>query len=297
MELVFIVGIARTGSKIYMSSLNDHTDIDIVNELHFLAPRYVRGDVVRSLNLHSTPLTGSSRVQAAVDRMYSGTLNGTFWEIRNSSTRLQQRITDIDRDTLIELLSSGAGRPEDLFRTLLFEHARVANKRRAGAKFPVDISCVTKLVDWFPDATFLHLVRDPRAVYASMVKREIEHSRDNLRSKLVSRTRRLAYLVLQFKRAARLHRDLQSSDRYMMSRFEDVASSPEGRLRSICSFLDVEYKAEMLNIRKVDSSYASSKAIGIDASAIDQWKAHLSNVERQVIQRSLKAEMRLFGYL
>ena len=80
MEYTFIVGIARTGSKIYMSGLNRFSDIDIVGEMHYLAPWYIRKDAIRALRLEEAPLTTPSRIEEAVDNMYSGAIKGTFWE-------------------------------------------------------------------------------------------------------------------------------------------------------------------------------------------------------------------------
>ena len=44
MDFVFIIGIARTGSKIYKNMLNKYSEINILNELHFLSPKWIRKD-------------------------------------------------------------------------------------------------------------------------------------------------------------------------------------------------------------------------------------------------------------
>ena len=101
MEHVFIVGIARTGSRIYMSTLNDHSDIDIITEVHYLAPRYIRKDAVTALKLNSRPLESAERVKEALKTMYSGELVGDFWKKTSPTTALQQRLVDLSPDALL----------------------------------------------------------------------------------------------------------------------------------------------------------------------------------------------------
>ena len=43
----FIVGMPRTGSKIYKNLINDNTDINISAEIFFLTPPWIREDVAR----------------------------------------------------------------------------------------------------------------------------------------------------------------------------------------------------------------------------------------------------------
>jgi hypothetical protein len=296
MTYVFIIGIARTGSKIYMSALNQFSDIDIVNEMHYLAPWYVRKDATRSLRLRSEPLTSPARVERAVELMFSGKLQGTFWNKREQTSAFQQRLIDIPRDYIVDRLNECPGTADSVFRVLLQAHARVAGKSRAGAKFPVDISCVHRLVEWFPNEKYVHLIRDPRAIYGSMVVREANSSANQTSRRIRAAFRRLPYLILQYRRAARVHAALARSSNYYLSRFEDVATNPVASLRRLCEFLSVEYDCDMPNVRKVDSSYGIDGRIGIDGEAANRWQQHLNFIEKYIITKALRHEMATFGY-
>jgi hypothetical protein len=296
MDFVFIVGVARTGSKIYMSIVNRFSDIDVVGEMHFLAPWYVRNDAVRTLGLERNPPFRDGDAERIVEAMYSGRLNGEFWKQSGPSQTLRNRLADLDRDRLVRAMAHWNRRPEGLLRILLTEHARVAGKRRAGAKFPVDIARVGTLADWFPESKLVHLIRDPRAIYTSMATRDLPGARKPGAPRLIAAARRLPYIAFQYRRAARVHRRWYRSPRYHLSRFEDLVGNPGTFLPRLCGFLDIAYSPEMTSIQRVDSSYPGENRTGIDRSAIVEWRRHILPFEKVWVETVLAREMGLFGY-
>jgi len=296
MEYVFIVGLPRTGSKIYMSIINDFSDIDIVREMHYLAPRFIRKSAVSSLRLEQQPLSNPERVERAIERMYNGRLSGAFWDKRSTENGVQLRLVDIEKNVLQESLLSSSGTPRDVFRIILEKHAESVGKRRAGAKFPVDIGSVPKILEWCDNAKIIHIVRDPRAIYTSMVMREQPGSEKPGVARGLAASKRLPYIIIQYRKAASLHSKLQYNDNYIISRFEDVTSSPEEGLRRISNFLGFEYTDEMKGASRVDSSYSGANKKGIDSSASTQWQSHILSHERKIIEVILKKEMKMFGY-
>lgn len=289
---VFIVGTARTGSKIYLTTLNRHSDIDLVNELHYLAPRYVRRDFAATVRQRLGRPLGRVGASELVTLMFSGAANGTFWERKPPTGELQQRIGDLDPEVLAARLGPEPATPRQVLRVLLQEHARVAGKARPGAKFPVDIGRVEVLMRWFPDAAFVHLVRDPRAILASMLAREPGSGR----RRAAAVPKRLGYVVLQYRRAAQLHRRWQGTAAYYLSRFEDMVGDPGRSIPALCRFLGLEATPEMFLPPGRDSSFRADSAAGLDATAVAAWRDHLGNAERRTVEVLLRREMALFGY-
>ncbi len=296
MERLFIIGIARTGSKIYMSILNDFSDIDIVNELHYMAPRIVRKDAIHALGLNKRNIAGEARVDDALKAMYAGTMAGDFWTVSGKRTDMTYRVTDIESQTLRKALLETEGTAKDVFRVLVDEHAKVAEKRRSGAKSPVDISCTHRLLEWFPDAKILHLIRDPRAIYTSMTVRDVPGADKPGLRRMYAMARRLPYLVSQVRSAMRLHEELKSSENYYISRFEDLMLRPETSLRGLCDFVGIEYRDEMNQVKRVDSSFARSSGTGFDKTTVDRWKRHILPIEQRLINAILSREIGEFGY-
>ncbi|MCC5958849.1 MAG: sulfotransferase [Rhodobacteraceae bacterium] len=297
MEYVFIVGLPRTGSKIYMSIINDFSDIDIVREMHYLAPRFIRKSAVSSLQLEQQPLNSPERVGRAIERMYDGQLSGAFWEKRSKEDGVQLRLVDIEKNALQEALLNSSGTPRDLFRIILQKHAESVGKKRAGAKFPVDIGCVPRILEWCDNAKIIHIVRDPRAIYTSMVMRERPGSGKPGIPRGLAASKRLPYIIMQYRKAASLHSRFNVNDNYIISRFEDVTEFPEESLRKIAGFLGFKYTDEMKSQNRVDSSYSYLNKKGIDSGAATQWESHILAPERKIIEIILKKEMRMFGYV
>lgn len=289
MQYVFIIGIARTGSKIYKNILNEWSDIHVSNELHFLFPPWIMKDFRTYVDEKIGNLKIDSNIPPLINLMYSGALNGTFWkgEIHNiNREKLEKRILESDRSY------------RSIFKILVEESAKAKNKKIAGAKFPVNIVYVPTLVQWFPNAKFVHIIRDPRAIYVSMVLKDIKNF--NVKSKIVKfiiALGRLIYLIWQFKMAAKIHRKYRNWDNYYLSRFEDIVSEPEIYLRRLCKFLEIEFKEEMLYPPVVDSSYYQKKNKGFDKDALIRWKNHISPITERIITLILKKEMKEFGYI
>lgn len=296
MEYVFIVGIARTGSKIYSTMLNDHSDVDIVSELHYLAPRIVRRDAVTELGLVQSPLTTPEKIDAALDKMYAGTLLGDFWAKTERTEEIQHRIVDIERERLKQALANGNGGPRAVLEAVLTEHAAAAGKRRAGAKSPVDISRVATLLDWFPNSKIIHLIRDPRAIYTSMAVRDVPGADRGGFPRLHAMARRLPYITLQYHQAATLHERYEGSANYLLSRFEDMLTEPEKYMSRICDFLGLDFRPEMLQTKRIDSSYPGKAAQGMDTGAIREWETHIQSFERRYLDFALSRPMQRLGY-
>ena len=157
MEAVFIVGCSRTGSKIYMNFLR-HTPIDMTPELHFINPKWLHHDFIRDTVKRVGSLQNDQNVDILVDLMYSNHFYGSFW-----------KHIDIDRKNLKKRILLSDRSFKDLFKAILEEHAVSKNKDIYGAKFPVHVSKVSRLIEWFPNCRIIHLMRDPRAIFASQL--------------------------------------------------------------------------------------------------------------------------------
>ena len=298
MDFVFIIGLPRTGSKIYATNLNRFSDIDIVSEMHYLAPWYIRLDFVRGLQRRVGRLS-IEKLPDVLNYMYSGANKANFWKDRPNKGSWVKTIGEIKKEELRERLSViDAITPEVLFTTLLEEHARSTGKVRGGAKTPMDISRTQTLMKWFPNALYLHITRDPRAIFASMVKGDLKRARhNNAIQEEAIRWKRFLYLCLQYRRAASVHRKYDGCSNYYLSRFEDVVNDTEMCMKRMCLFLKVEYNPNMLNPPLVDSNFRGTRnGFGMDPQALTDWKRIVTRREEKLIRTVLKREMRILGY-
>ena len=124
----------------------------------------------------------------------------------------------------------------DVIRCLNASYARSRGKTRYGNKTPKHVLHMPEIAELFPEARFVHIVRDGRDVALSYLSKDFGPS--DVRSAAdVWRAR------VERGRAdgARL-----GERRYAELRYEDLLTDPEAELRTICAFLDLPFDDAML---------------------------------------------------
>lgn len=131
----------------------------------------------------------------------------------------------------------------------------------------------------FPDAKYIHLVRDPRDVarssigmgWAGNVYFGVDHWIETERSWL------------------RLREKIRP-DQFYEIKYEDLIRNPEQTLKDVCVFLELDYSDSMLD-------YADhSTYIKPDSSLVYQWKRKLSVKEIQWVESKVNDLMLSLGY-
>jgi len=131
----------------------------------------------------------------------------------------------------------------------------------------------------FPNAKFIHLIRDPRDVarssmgmgWAGNVYYGVDHWVDTEKS----------WKRLQKKIAP---------EQFLELRFEELILSPEIVLQGVCEFIGVPYFDSMLNYAD-NSTYSKP-----DPSLVYQWKKKLSKREIQYVELKAHDLMETLGY-
>ena len=119
------------------------------------------------------------------------------------------------------------------FLSLLRCYAQAQGKRRCGEKTPRHALITEVLFEWYPGASIIHLVRDPRDVVASFLR--LPWADHNVLGN--------AHLWLRLNLAARSSRQ---RPRYLMVHYEQLVTQPKQELRRICTSIGEDYSAIML---------------------------------------------------
>lgn len=125
-----------------------------------------------------------------------------------------------------------------LFSLFHEQHATRRGRRRWADKSLHTEYCADRIFAELPDAKMIQLVRDPRDRHASIMRR------------YEGRTKAVAGTTGRWQASVRTgHRNVRRHpDRYLMVRYEDLATRPEPTLRDICGFLHEEYRPELLSM-------------------------------------------------
>jgi len=271
MKPVFIVGMPRTGSKIYKNIINAHTPINISPEIFFLTPKWIRSDFLRTAKRLVGDMTRDENIAKLSDLIFQGHFFGTYY-----------RSIAGNKDRLTELLRQSNRSPKGLLEALLRFDAEQHMKESIGAKFPVHITRAQTLVDWYPDARFIHINRHPLAIYSSQKRKHLKNSVGALR-RLVTVLSVLAATVTSYRASYKFHLRNRQRPNYIFFQYEDLVSNPDVQVRRLCDFLEVQFVPEMLNPTSKGSSYENSNANGIHAASVDRWQREIGAAERRVV--------------
>lgn len=144
----------------------------------------------------------------------------------------------------------------------------------------------------FPDARFIHIIRDGRAVYQSV--RHLNWGPNN------------AYIGTRFW-ASRLEQSLlvemAEGERCLRVRYEDILRQPAVEIERICAFADLPYSQDMLSGGGVilpEFTRGQHQLVGKppDPSRLEAWRAKLSRREIEDFEAWPKSRQYLqhFGY-
>ncbi|HTR35650.1 MAG TPA: sulfotransferase [Bryobacteraceae bacterium] len=264
---IFIVGAPRSGTTLLRQMLSRHPRIAICGETHFLTTVY---------NERTRRVFGDLRDEANRQRLIDAYL----------ATRRAQRGIRMDFSRLKERLLRDGDSLQSLFAAILKAYAESQGKQRWGEKTPQHARFTELLFEWYPDALLLHVVRDPRDVVASLLRRPAAANSAVLNAR--------AWLRLNL--AARRS---QARPGYLEVRYEALTAEPEEQLRKICRCAGEEYSSSMLSPEQQELERSSAMdrfRTPLSTDRLGTWRQDLSPIEAAQIESTLGGQMETFGY-
>jgi hypothetical protein len=213
-----VVGVSRSGTTLLKEMLNRHSELAIPSESYFIPQLWDRHGERSSADEVVEDLGRIPRVRE--------------WGVRPEDVRARLPERAAFNDVV-----------DAVYRA----YAEARGKARYGDKTPAYMQHLPLLDRVFPDAQYVHIVRDGRDAalsFAAMMRKP----RFNL-----GRPRRLAEFAsawrLEVEGAQRFGARL-GPGRYLELRYEDLVAEPEARLREVCEFLGLEFEPAMLEYHR-----------------------------------------------
>jgi hypothetical protein len=220
---VFVVGCPRSGTTLLQRLLDAHPQLAVINETLWII-REAKRPVTLDL----------------VSRLFE---NRRF------------RRLELPREEVERLVAGNGAYPG--FVSAVFDlYGRSQGKRFVGDKSPGYVRKIPKLRSLFPQAKFVHLIRDGRAVWLS-VQAWKKRAR-NAGRYATWKVDPVVTTALWWERSVRLGREAGASlgsDVYREVRYENVVSDPEGECRALCAFLGLPYDDAMLRFHEGRARY------------------------------------------
>ena len=299
-EAIFVVGVSRSGTTLMRNVLNSHSRVGIAPENHYLG-HLLPGGGYRDVFRREGDLGDDETIGRVVRRIYSPAFQqGT--RLRPVSPFWRWLKRSVPRKELGRRLRTAPRTAQGQFDALLRTYADTKGKAIPGEKTPAHVAFVDTLLEWYPGARVVHMIRDPRGVFVSELRRRIETPaalpyRWLVRLPPLFRGFVLLETVWAWAGAVRHHRRLARlyPDAYRLVRFEDLVREPARTVDGLCAFLGIDSEPAMLE-QEVTSRGTQLGQSGFDAGAADRWRASIGRGQATWLVRLLGRRMDELGY-
>lgn len=193
----------------------------------------------------------------------------------------------ISKEVLIENLLKGKGENtfQQMARIVCLSYQSVFNKEEIkliGDKNPANSLYVNRIHQLFPDSKIIHITRDYRDNYLSLINVNFE-------------VPIIPLVVYRWKFAWKRMQKLkdQHPELVYSIRYEDLATDPENRFREICHFMELDFDPSVFHFyekkEEIEGAYAGSNELQIihkslfnpiSTDRMNLWKTQLT--ERQI---------------
>lgn len=312
-KFLFVTGMVRSGTTLLGFMLDAHPEINIAQDPYMPFYKSLRNTAIEHYGNHALqqsfdpnqPFSDgyfSNQEIKILDILYNLNLDLPF----NHSERdlLHERLTSRMRHEspdLIEYLPRIYGNTykEWLLSGLKAITASRGSSTWVGTKEVWSIDFVIPLARTFPQSKSILIIRDPRAVIASIIASKIKYPDQVAHTLSVIRHWRK-----QIASAILIKKHLK--ERFWILRYEDLINEPESHTRAICDFLEVDFSENMINPAMFrhahdnqpwtgNSSFLENQSF-FDKPSSTRWRHHLPKDIWQSIEFLSQHDMRLCDY-
>jgi hypothetical protein len=196
-----------------------------------------------------------------------------------------------------------------VFHAYLALEARRAGQPWGGEKTPRHLFRIAEILEVFPDARLLVMVRDPRAVvasYSAWSRSTMADDPDAAQANVIAERRRVAHsfhpvtAALLWRaawNAAKDARETLGAARVRVQSFERLVAEPEEQLDSLARWLGNAGRVGGARIPVTNSSFdRNDPAAGPQRAAIDRWRSLLTPGEVRAVEQAARGALRAAGY-
>lgn len=266
---LFIVGVQRSGTTLLRLLLNMHSGIAIPEEGSFFMPLLH----LKSF-LNEKPLSPKKKRKI-------------IQYLKNNSQFRKWQLGEGYLDKLFDMNLT----MREIFGYLYYSFALKYKKNFSGDKTPSFIRKLNILSKAYPNAKFIHIVRDGRDVYLSFKKKRYKSSASVSVSAFEWR-----FKLFLINRALKRIRN-----RVIEIKYEDLLQEPLKQLYKICTFLGVPFEKEMLEFWRQSNGFIDNQHSELIFKPINptnkmKWINNLTTSEIKRYEFFAKNRLKAYGY-
>ena len=273
---IFVVGAPRSGTTLLQRMLRSHPRIaSPTGESHFMIPllrdhaRY--GDLSKRENLVSL-------------LRY---MHGRWAEFLDTDMRGIAFDTETTADAIAARRASGMA---EVIDTLFSLNAEGQGKQRWLEKTPYYTLHIDLLAATYPDAQFVHIIRDGRDAVLSMLERAVDIRVFNVDAG--------ARLWQRYVESGREAGKKLSDSRYHEIRYEDMLGNPLQSVQTLCAFLDEPFSNDVIDFQ---TSRAAKTKIPLLKKPLqkdnaEKWRERMTPSQLRTFESVAGNTLEAFGY-
>jgi hypothetical protein len=268
---IFIIGVGRSGTTLIRQMINSHSKVAVPYESHFIT-KYMNkiseyGDLEQDKNL----------MQLLQDICNEPILEN--WDYCCTAKELFEEINQRDLATIFD----------SFFQLYAKHHGKIMWGDKSDY-----LNRMYQIRELYPDAKFIHIIRDGRDVANSVMKmkwgpKNIIEAADWWQEHV-----RLGYSMGR----------MLGDNNYMEVRYEDLVTTTEESLRKICKFINVDFETSMLEYYKSSVKFIPQNLLSQHYNADTPpsnsrtyaWKTEMSLIDSIIFQQMAGDVLKEFKY-
>jgi len=264
-----------------------HSAVFTFNELHFFEELWLPENPPKPM--------ASADIESLAAHLFAIQDRNYYWQ-----DSPQQYLEDVR--AFMQILPSSVT-PALLFETFLRYCAGLHGKAIPCTQTPRNVYYLQEILDLYPRAYVVNMIRDPRAV---LLSQKYKWRRNFLGTKEPFRHIIRAWvnyhpvtISLLWQSGIRAGDRFAHHPRVRQVYFEKLVTHPEETLQEICTFLKIDFQSQMLEVPKVGSSTRPDlpDQTGIDTSVTNRWRqGGLNRTEIYICQKITSSEMARHHY-
>lgn len=286
-RLIFITGNSRSGTTMTGRIFGLHPQVHTFQELHFFEQLWSGNDIHKPAD--------KAHAVNVIARLINIERNGYF---------TQHADDDYRQEALTVCSTAGSSLALHHYYKAFLLHETQRNKRTIPCEqTPQYIFYLNEILELFPEARIVIMVRDPRDVLLSQrnkwKRRWLGASGIPFREAVRSMVNYHPVTMSKLWNAA-VHAGQKMKDhpRVFELKYETLISEPEKTIRELCTFTGIEFDAAMLQVPRKGSSTASDQAgTGIQSGNTLKWKSGaISKAELAICESITASQRKRLGY-
>lgn len=274
----FIIGSGRSGNTLLRSMLVEGDGVVIPPE------SYVLGNVIRKYyELSHFQHIQWNEICAITLAVFDGYPEFKWWDINVWNVYDKLKNIEVEYRSLAYII-------KEVYNEYAIKNAVIMKKW--GDKTPLNTFHLNKIHQTFPNAKFVHIIRDGRDVAVSYKKAKLYQSLEEACTRWndsVNEVKMFSKKIL--------------NNKLYEIKYEMLVSNPREEIKNVCNFLGIDFKESMLN-RSQSNHLGDVSGLNhhknvknpINSSSIGKWRNTLSEEEKKTVNNLCYRNLKKLGY-